>query len=244
MSRKLTIEEFIERSNILHNNKFNYNNVLYIDYRTKIKIICPIHGEFEQIPATHLQGIGCKKCGVEKRASKRRFTINDFIKEANKVHKDLYDYSNVNYKNAYTSIEIFCKKCKNKFIQKPYSHLAGHGCPKCNLGVLTGWSKTYWTNFCKSKNRSSLVYIIRCFNENENFIKIGKTSTSTKGRFSCSIKLPYSFEIIKEIKGSPDFIFDKEVELHRLYKKFKYKPLLEFGGQTECFNISILNDFI
>jgi len=56
--------------------------------------------------------------------------------------------------------------------------------------------------------------------------------------------MPYEYEVIKEIKGSPGFIFDKEVKLHRLYKEYKYKPLIHFGGETECFNISILKDFV
>lgn len=56
--------------------------------------------------------------------------------------------------------------------------------------------------------------------------------------------MPYSYEVIKEIKGSSDFIWDKEVELHRIYKKFKYKPSIYFAGCTECFNISILQDIL
>ena len=46
MSKKLTIEEFINRSNITHNNKYDYSKVEYKDNRTKVCIICPIHGEF------------------------------------------------------------------------------------------------------------------------------------------------------------------------------------------------------
>ena len=53
--------------------------------------------------------------------------------------------------------------------------------------------------------------------------------------------MPYSYEIIKEIKGSSDFVYDKEKELHMLYETYKYKPLISFGGETECFDISILD---
>ena len=56
--------------------------------------------------------------------------------------------------------------------------------------------------------------------------------------------MPYSYEVIKEIKGSPDFIFDKENELQKLYKEFKYRPLIRFDGITECFNMSILQDIL
>ena len=56
--------------------------------------------------------------------------------------------------------------------------------------------------------------------------------------------MPYSYEVLKEIKGSPDFIYDEEKELHKKYKIYKYTPLISFGGETECFNISILQDIL
>ena len=64
--KKLTKEDFINKANIIHNNKYDYSKVKYINSRTKICIICPIHGEFWQIPNLHLRGNGCFKCGREK----------------------------------------------------------------------------------------------------------------------------------------------------------------------------------
>ena len=52
--KKLTIDEFIKISNIKHNNKYDYSLSIYINSRTKVKIICPIHGEFEQNINKHL----------------------------------------------------------------------------------------------------------------------------------------------------------------------------------------------
>lgn len=46
MSKKLTKEEFSNRSNIYHNNKYDYSLVEYKSNRVKVCIICPIHGEF------------------------------------------------------------------------------------------------------------------------------------------------------------------------------------------------------
>ena len=53
--RKLTKEDFIERAKLFHNNKYDYSLVEYKNARTKIKIICPIHGIFEQTPDNHLK---------------------------------------------------------------------------------------------------------------------------------------------------------------------------------------------
>ena len=57
-----TKEEFIEKANKIHNNYYDYSLVKYINNKTHIKIICPIHGEFEQRPDKHLRGQGCPKC--------------------------------------------------------------------------------------------------------------------------------------------------------------------------------------
>jgi hypothetical protein len=53
---------FIERSNKVHNNKYNYEKFIYVNSKTGIIIICPNHGEFIIIPNNHLRGRGCPKC--------------------------------------------------------------------------------------------------------------------------------------------------------------------------------------
>lgn len=169
----------------------------------------------------------------------KTLTTEQFITKAKIVHHDKYDYSLVKYINAITKVKIICCNCNNIFNQIAYKHLDKRGCPNCSK---VGFSRTEWINFCNRKKVLPIIYIIRFFNNNENFIKIGRTSDTVSFRF-CGKKYPYSFEIINEIKGSPDFIYDEEIRLHRLYKDYKYKPLLNFKGKTECFNISILNLF-
>jgi len=119
------------------------------------------------------------------------------------------------------------------------SHLNGNGCQHCNWGFR--YTRTKWVEYCNNKkNADPIVYIIRCFNNNEEFIKIGITSRSVRKRFYNKKSMPYEYEVIKEIKGSAGFVFNKENELHSLYSEYKYKPSIYFGGETECFNISIL----
>ena len=64
--KSLTTEEFITRSNERHNNKYDYSKVEYVKSADKVKIICPTHGEFEQIARNHIFGQGCPKCFQEK----------------------------------------------------------------------------------------------------------------------------------------------------------------------------------
>lgn len=60
--RKFTNEIFIEKAKNIHGNFYDYSNVEYINFNTKVSIICPKHGEFWQSPAKHLFGQNCPKC--------------------------------------------------------------------------------------------------------------------------------------------------------------------------------------
>lgn len=64
--KRKTQEEFISTSCIIHDNKYNYSKVTYINDREKITIICPIHDEFKQTPNHHLKGVGCPSCNESK----------------------------------------------------------------------------------------------------------------------------------------------------------------------------------
>ncbi|MDE5888940.1 MAG: DUF723 domain-containing protein, partial [Bacilli bacterium] len=127
-----TNEEFITKANNIHNNKYDYSKVNYINNHTKVIIICPKHGEFEQTPHSHLQGAGCPKCcktGV-------KLSTEEFIKKAKLVHDDKYDYSKVEYVNSQTKVCIICKE-HGEFWQTPNSHLSGNKCFKCKGKLIT-----------------------------------------------------------------------------------------------------------
>lgn len=87
MARRYSLgkEKFIEKANAVHNGLYDYNEVDYVNGHTKVKIICPIHGVFEQDPSSHLQGHGCPFCAdVENRKKKRKWTYDTCFKEARK----------------------------------------------------------------------------------------------------------------------------------------------------------------
>lgn len=62
MPKKRTFKEFVKMASQLHGNKYKYDEESFNEKGEKIKIICPIHGEFEQVPSFHLNGQGCPKC--------------------------------------------------------------------------------------------------------------------------------------------------------------------------------------
>jgi hypothetical protein len=85
------------------------------------------------------------------------------------------------------------------------------------------------------------VYVIRCFNNEEEFIKVGRTYNKVSWRFRNKALLPYEFEVLHEIIGSAKFILDKETELKSKLKQFKYIPKIKFNGMQECFNLECIN---
>ena len=127
---KLTTEEFIAKAKAVHGDRYDYSKVEYVNNQTKVCIICPIHGVFLQRALDHIKGSGCPECGKVKNVESRRKTLEQFIDDARKVHGDKYDYSKVKYENTSSKVCIICKE-HGEYWQAPYTHLNGHGCPKC-----------------------------------------------------------------------------------------------------------------
>ena len=127
MPKKKTKEEFIKDAREKHGVKYDYSKVEYVNSKTKVCIICPEHGEFWQIPNSHLSGKGCSKCG-----GTCVLTKEEWIASARKVHGDKYDYSKVEYVNANTKVCIICPEHDHgEFWQRPADHTNGCGCTKC-----------------------------------------------------------------------------------------------------------------
>lgn len=142
MSKKLTTEIFIERSNKIHNNKFDYCDSVFVDSLTPIKIICPIHGEFYQKACDHYKGNGCKKCGHDKLAAERIKTQEQFIEECKEIHGEKIDYSKAVYNGNKNKVLLTCNICHKDFEQLPSVQLRGGGCPHCS-GCLKGTTEWF-----------------------------------------------------------------------------------------------------
>jgi len=108
-------ETFIIEASKKHNNFYDYSDSVYTDYSTKLNIVCPLHGAFNQRAGHHLKGIGCIICGREKTAVARRLTLDTFVERAKDIHEGKYDYVKVEYLNNSTKVEIVC------FVQSPFS---------------------------------------------------------------------------------------------------------------------------
>lgn len=130
MSKKFTMgqTEFVKKSNEIHNCKYDYSLVKYINQRTKVKIICKEHGIFSQTPKSHYNNkSGCPYCDESHKSNSK-----EFIKKSIIIHGDTYLYEKVKYLNAIKKVIVICKK-HGDFLITPNNHLRGKGCPVCRL---------------------------------------------------------------------------------------------------------------
>ena len=134
MSKKLTTNIIINRAKNIHSNQYDYSLVDYINSTTKIKIICPLHGVFEQTPRSHISGSGCPICfGTPK------ITHEEFIKKVNIIHNNFYTYPE-KYNGNKSHISIICP-IHGIFKQTPSKHYK-HGCKKCGFSKISISKKT------------------------------------------------------------------------------------------------------
>lgn len=133
-NKTLTSELFIKKSKLKHGDKYDYSKCVYKNKNDNVIIICPIHGEIEQVASSHIKGRGCYKCCTDNKKKQFTKTKEEFIKDAIEAHGDKYDYSKVEYINSQTKVIIMCSK-HGEFEQLPYDHIGKHGCVKCSSSI-------------------------------------------------------------------------------------------------------------
>lgn len=129
-------DEFIRKAKEVHGNKYDYSKVNYINNRTKVCIICPKHGEFWQVPYSHLKGFGCKLCNCEV------YDTSSFIVKAKETYGNAFDYSKVKYEHSKEKVSIICPK-HGEFYITPNNFLRGHSCPICKQSKLEDEIRTF-----------------------------------------------------------------------------------------------------
>ena len=215
--RRIGKEEFIKRAKEIHGDKYDYSKVEYSDMKSKVCIICPVHGEFWQEPLNHLTSHGCNKCGRKHFANNHNKGTENFIEESRKIHGDKYDYSKVEYVNAHTKVCIICP-AHGEFWQEPNEHLRNKGCPKCK--------------------ESSLEKEIRNVLEENNIEYIQECSSSTfkwLGRQKLDFYLP-KHNIAIECQGEQHF-FKSKYDLYGFEKNAERDVLKNLKCSSNGVNI-------
>jgi len=213
INQTFTQEQFIERSLEKHNDKYDYSQVNYINSQTKIIIKCnTCKYIFEQLPNSHLQGCGCDRCARRINHENQKLTTNYIIIRATEVHGDIYDYSNINYVNSHTPIDINCKICNNTFVQLYSNHInQKQGCPYCSgrymdTDIFINRAKEIHNDeFNYDKiiyEKSNIPINIICNKTNKLFLQTPKSHLRGSKCPCCSKNKKYSLKAIKYL----DFI--------------------------------------
>jgi len=245
--RKLTIQEIHKRLNHVHNSKYEYDFSKYEGMNSKIKIICPIHGEFNQRVYEHSKGRGCSKCAIEKNSKDKRNNLNELIIKSNKIHYNNYDYSLINnYKNMHNKNDIICP-IHGIFKISFHSHInKQRGCKQCSIDKRTDTEY----DFIK---KSKIVH-----GDDFDYSKVNYINSKTKVIIGCPIhgdfkQMPnyhimgQGCPICKESKGEKKiriFLVENNI-LFDYQKKFPnliYKKSLIFDFYLPKYNLCIEYD--
>lgn len=252
-------EYFKNKIQYKHNTDLDFSLMKYENANSNLKMICPIHGIFEIGVEALLKNGKCTKCIRTQRSNEKRLSQEEFIKKANQIHNNKYDYSKTEYTIRLNKIIVTCP-IHGDFKILSRIHLQGSGCKECGKNRRNNiirsksycgsdYSFTNWVN--KSKMSKAFegfkLYVIECWDDQERFFKIGRTFNSMEKRIN-KRTLPYNYKIIKLLSSEDGIRICKlEAILHKQYSRYKIIPLLLFGGSTECFselpNLQIARNF-
>lgn len=99
-------KEFISKCKKIHGDFYDYSKAEYTNSMTPVTIICPNHGEFEQLPVIHKNHqSGCPVCNF----SKGERAICNFLDNKNVKYKSQY---RVNIDNSYHYFDVYIPKYK------------------------------------------------------------------------------------------------------------------------------------
>ena len=160
--KKLTTKEFIERAKQVHGNKYDYSKTIYVNKRTKVCIICPIHGEFYQTPHNHVyQKQGCPECGKKYAINYNKNNYENFIKTSIERFGNTYSFPLIDkeYENSHSKITIQCLKCGNLFTKIACDHITSPngGCQHCYSNKSKSEEEIY--NFIKTLLPNEEIYL-------------------------------------------------------------------------------------
>ena len=127
--------DWVTRFREVHGNTYDYKDVIYKGYKNPVRILCHIHGAFNQTPDNHYRGRqGCSKCKGDKLRRARQMPIKVFLQQAIEIHKGAFEYIEAQFDNVLTgTVTMICKQHNYVCVQTPVNHLSGKNpCPQCN----------------------------------------------------------------------------------------------------------------
>ena len=182
---KIDTVEFIRRARQVHGDKYDYSKVNYINSNTPVTIICPIHGEFEQLPSVHLSNHGCPKCnGSRLESTVRLYLISNGIEFIEQMKWPWLVYKQPQFVDFYLpqlNIGIECQGLQHfspsrLFDRNPitYQERLEQDINKQKLCLLNGVKLYYFSNLSTKNTKFNYPYLV--FEDMDLLIKDAQTN--------------------------------------------------------------------
>lgn len=198
-----TNEQYIQEVRHIHGDRYGYDRIQYQGKANNIEVYCKRCEKYIIMPAnTFLRGNGCRKCAKTNSGLKRRTNTEKYLQKIQVRDKDnLFDYSNVTYKDQKTKIQLRCNQCSHEFLRYPFAHLQQlNNCPECNRRAMRSTKKEFiikaqsihghhkydYSNVQYETARQKIVIICRIHGE---FTQTPNTHLRGSGCHKCSGKL-------------------------------------------------------
>lgn len=217
--------------------KYSYDKLEYKTSHDKVKIICPIHGEFSIYANAFFKGEGCQKCSQEQYLKNRS---GKFFNKVSKLEKYSHlDFSNAIYLTNTTPMNIKCLIHNQIFTSTANKILdsgSNVGCEYCFKVSVGRWTIDSLLKIPNIHLEESYFYTghIRGITGT----KIGVTKNLTK-RLHCyneDLKTyDLEFKYLRSLKLKTLEANILEISLKKLYKKYNVKNDYNFGGCSEFY---------
>lgn len=149
-NKKLSQEEFLRRVKVIFDNSLDFSESIYINTLTKVKVLCPKHGEFYIVPNLLFAGNGCQKCRHGENGYKKPPTQDEVAKIFEDRGYKLID----EYENSNKPMRYVCPKHPDKDTSISLCNLkSGQGCWYCGVERRT------------QKNRIDISTVKNAFDE-------------------------------------------------------------------------------
>jgi len=223
----------VEKCKERHQDVYDYSKVqeTFMDGASKVRLKCKYHGEFVSVLSQTALKETCPACQSLKVINGLQQAFKD---RANLVHNGRYDYSKVSYVKATEKVEIICK-FHGSFWQTPMSHVSGSGCKYCAAEKQTYSFVERYTSDKEQGSAPGLLYILKMWNDQEEFLKVGITSNWKRRRRGYNSS-PYSYEMIKswELTNLATALVEDAVLYTKKRNGMHYTPTKGFDGRYEC----------
>lgn len=231
-------QQFIQKANVIHKDRYTYENVNYTNSYTPVDITCPLHGNFSLKPDYHIvKKHGCPDCTgrILQPVQVDPLKATQIVEILNKKHNHKYDYSLfTEYTGMCSDISIICKE-HGIFKAKLADHMyRKSGCMRCRKVSANIHTIEDIIDMCSKAHQYKYTYPHDLNSSYENNTSKLVITCNTHGNFTASVS-----NHLHNLSGCPTCSKDCNAGLNYVIKNKNsnqpYKIYIALFNQTEEF---------